>query len=260
MKPKAQTLQQKMGFFDEDLKKPKHDEIMIWINENITKILSTIVTESYTDEILQAFKSECIERITKYEQYFNEIIKSCNQNIEDLINPNRTGRRLNPEEAKKDKKDKENRIKELEGKIDRLRKFEVFKPDFKIPEITRVVKTWELPITTGHNMTVGFIDFVATFNYPVLKLKGIKTYYNESKAKYEFCDIEDNFRVDFEPEERTYFFEIKTSIDSIGELIRQINHYKTYKKGRYFVVCPDDRSKEILKQQNIDFIKCPANF
>ena len=37
-KPKAQTLQQKLGFFDEDLKKPKHDEIMIWLDQNIGSI------------------------------------------------------------------------------------------------------------------------------------------------------------------------------------------------------------------------------
>lgn len=38
MEPKTKTLQQKLGFFDNDLKKPKHDEIMFWLDENILKI------------------------------------------------------------------------------------------------------------------------------------------------------------------------------------------------------------------------------
>jgi len=41
MIPKAQTYQQKLGFFDEDLKKPKHDEIMYWFDKNLENILRT---------------------------------------------------------------------------------------------------------------------------------------------------------------------------------------------------------------------------
>ncbi len=258
MKPKAQTLQQKMGFFDEDLKKPKHDEIMKWLNENISKILTSIIVESYTDEKLQLFKNECIEKIKKFENYFSDNIQNCNAYYENYFNfPDSLERKLTPEKAKEEK---ENRIMALSEKINRLKHFEVFKPDFKIPEITRVAKTWELPITTGHNMTVGFIDFVATFNYPIIKLFGIKTQYNERTNSSEFCDIDEKFGIDFEPQQVTYYFEVKTEINSIGELIRQINHYRTYQKGTYFVVCPDDSSRDILKQQNIGFIKCPNNF
>lgn len=39
--PKAQTLQQRFGFHDKDLMTPKHDEIMIWLDEHITEILSS---------------------------------------------------------------------------------------------------------------------------------------------------------------------------------------------------------------------------
>ena len=45
-KPKANTLQQKMGFFDEDLKMPKHDELMLWLDKNIEHILN----ESFNNE------------------------------------------------------------------------------------------------------------------------------------------------------------------------------------------------------------------
>ena len=37
--PKAKTLQERFGFLDADLKKPKHDEIMKWVDDNIEDIL-----------------------------------------------------------------------------------------------------------------------------------------------------------------------------------------------------------------------------
>jgi hypothetical protein len=52
-------------------------------------------------------------------------------------------------------------------------------------------------------------------------------------------------------------FEIKSSIPSIGELIRQIRMYQTYQKGRYVVVSPDARWERMLDSQRIGFIACP---
>ena len=54
-------------------------------------------------------------------------------------------------------------------------------------------------------------------------------------------------------------FEVKTSIRSIGETIRQINTYRSYSKNTLFcIVSPDDRFREILESQNILFVKAPA--
>jgi hypothetical protein len=38
-KPKAGTLQQKLGFRDADLTTPKHDEMMLWLHENMVTFL-----------------------------------------------------------------------------------------------------------------------------------------------------------------------------------------------------------------------------
>ena len=64
-------------------------------------------------------------------------------------------------------------------------------------------------------------------------------------------------KIKFEPSQVSINFEVKTEIKSIGELMRQINHYKTYLNRDYYIVCPDNSSKEILKGQNIGFIKYP---
>lgn len=39
------TLQQRLGFQDEDLKKPQHDGIVIWCTENMEKILHSVVEQ-----------------------------------------------------------------------------------------------------------------------------------------------------------------------------------------------------------------------
>jgi hypothetical protein len=41
-KPRAQTLQQRFGFQDHDLKTPLHDEIMIWLDKNAPSILEEL--------------------------------------------------------------------------------------------------------------------------------------------------------------------------------------------------------------------------
>jgi hypothetical protein len=52
------------------------------------------------------------------------------------------------------------------------------------------------------------------------------------------------------------YFEVKTAIKSLGELIRQIRMYQEYvSSGIFVVVCPDDRYKEQLQRQGIAFVK-----
>ena len=55
------------------------------------------------------------------------------------------------------------------------------------------------------------------------------------------------------------YFEVKPSIPSLGELIRQIQMYRAYSKTgeKYFVVSPDDRFRKMLESQDIGFVKCP---
>lgn len=81
--------------------------------------------------------------------------------------------------------------------------------------------TWEQPIRSGN--IVGYVDMLAATK-------------NNGKVS----------------------FEVKTSIKSIGETIRQINTYRTYLRDQIFcIVSPDDRFIKILKSQNILFVKAP---
>jgi hypothetical protein len=51
------------------------------------------------------------------------------------------------------------------------------------------------------------------------------------------------------------FFEVKTTIPSLGELIRQIRMYQEYENGIWVVVSPDDTHSSRLEKQGIKFIK-----
>lgn len=55
-------------------------------------------------------------------------------------------------------------------------------------------------------------------------------------------------------------FEVKTSIRSIGETIRQINTYRAHirRETMFCIVSPDDRFRAILESQGILFVKAPA--
>jgi len=56
-------------------------------------------------------------------------------------------------------------------------------------------------------------------------------------------------------DEKKIFFEAKTSIPSVGALIREIQFYKFYERGIYVVVSPDDTESSLLRTQQIEFIK-----
>jgi len=52
-------------------------------------------------------------------------------------------------------------------------------------------------------------------------------------------------------------FEIKTSIPSLGELLRQLSFYRLYvgNNRKIVVVCPDDSDQAIIEEQGYRFLK-----
>ena len=106
----------------------------------------------------------------------------------------------------------------------------------------------------SNKYTVGFIDFAATFNIPTLILDGLEYDISSSDGLKYLTDIKELVKLNFIATQKSIYIEVKTEIKSIGELIRQINHYRTYLKGDYYVLCPNDECRKILEDQNIGFI------
>jgi len=185
-KAKARTIQQRLGFMDNDLKSSKHDEIMLWLDN---------AAKNHFGELIGFHKE------WKFKEFYVT------------------------------QKDKELRGEDKEF---------VFK-DIQLPEKPdlEVVKCiWEYPITTrGDSYIVGFADLRVDYMDTSLS-------YDVDKCRFVICK-----------EKKIAYFEVKSAISSLGELIRQIRMYQTYTSGEWFVVSPDVRFATALENQSIIHIE-----
>lgn len=230
-KPKAQTIQQRFGFMDDDLKKPKHDELMKWLDGCIEeKLLEWIgvSSECTAEEIVEAKQNASINCTARIEALKKELEKE----------------KYYPAYGEKGEIEKAEKISNLEKQIEWASKpVEIPPSPSKKPPVRITKKQWEKPIKSN-DYIVGFVDMVVHFALPKITLS-MKLSENGWKAEWGAVYSAEN-RIDFE---------VKTEIPSLGELIRQINMYKSYGAKNIFVVAPDDTHREILQEQGIGFIK-----
>lgn len=206
---KPNTLQQRFGFNDGDMKTPKHDEIMLWLNDNVRTVLSQL--NSLPTDLLETRIEEC-----------------------------RTDARF----AIKNSRGEDFEWPGL-GDV----------PEPKPPEISVI---WEKPITTRSQFVVGFIDMLVKVEYWELDIAGIdwsglvKTREKLVLSRYNEAPRWQLFR-----NTEKIVFEVKSTIPSLGELIRQVRMYQEFMEATYVVVCPDDRFAAAIASQGIQFVRYP---
>ena len=176
-KVRAQTIQQKLGFADSDLKTPRHDEIMLWLDKHALDVVVATVGNQWTEQDID---------------WLNEELKKHHKPTITLADL----------------------------------------PPRKPLELISV--TWEYPIKSG-TYVVGFIDLVIQYDADSLTLNEYDYSYTPCRSRFIIC------------------VEVKSSIPSAGELIRQIQLYRQYQKGTYVVVSPDARYADVLRSQGIEF-------
>ena len=110
-------------------------------------------------------------------------------------------------------------------------------------------KIWESPIVTSKGFAVGFADMEVPVELP----KQLSSSYPEVYGRE--VDEADLPKWWVEMRRESVIFEAKTSIRSVGELIRQIRLYQEYKKGHYIVVSHEDKFADVLREQGIQFVK-----
>ena len=177
-KQSANTLQERFGFADDDLKKSEHDEILLWLDEHAEEFAKEII--EWTDEWPARLVAQKLKR------------------YQGLGDPP--------------------------------------------PQEVRITKIWEQPVTNvgATKYVIGFLDMVVLVENTELEIvdrKWLALWPNEPQ--------------------RTFGFEAKTKIPSLGELIRQLRLYQQYCRHRLYVVSPDDRFAEQLLAQGFGFIKYP---
>lgn len=285
-KARAQTLQQRFGFQDKELTTPAHDAIMMWLNGHVADVCRGLfpkgnATDWEEDVVLEA--QETARRLmARYRSGLSLYRKELIERKESYLSrfkmaPYDTSARGYAEQTAIS-------IAKIDGLLCDTSQSWVPKvppyPGFLDPELIEQPE-WEHPILSG-KYTVGFVDMkVWTYGYPRLlftNISGAKNVvdvgtiarklpkedevHSIGNSIYTPCmDIAEwgwpSLHADW-AREVNILFEIKPSIPSVGELIRQIQMYKTYESGHYVVVSPDDRWAEILKQQGINLAKCPA--
>ncbi len=259
-KPKAKTLQERFGFVDDDLKRPMHDEIMQWIDRNAEDIINDLFYKDWAEE-RNKFEGIILNRIP-------EVIKDRQVSIASYFAS--IQRTQDPVETEQFKE----RIAGEEAKINHLQSWKGFADPQVKPRLKVTKKEWEYTIKkiseskySSSVSIIGFVDMKIDYEDYRLDLKecfireslddGKSSFWDEKERKNRW-DFSGNFQLSHSKEKHSIFIEAKSEIKSLGELIRQINVYRTYQGGNYFVVAPDDRYIDILNEQGIGFIKYGA--
>lgn len=231
--PRGQTLQQRFGFSDDDLKSPAHDALMIWLVGQLPLLGERWVLPIY-------FRPDDIEKTRdQAARAVKNAIALCSNNITSLNN----------------QKNWSDHISEIDIRIQaeqtRITEYQNWlglgTPPQSSIDLNEI--EWEKPIMSGQYM-IGFVDLVAWYTRPALAIVGID-------GRDNLLDREKLPTWVVYKEKVPVYFEAKTQIGSIGELIRQINMYRQYIKGKFVVVSPDDRCQDILASQHIEFLKAP---
>lgn len=292
MQPRAKTIQERFGFQDKELSTPRHDEIMLWLDENIDSVVLEINGPNWSPQHLNALYSEhevmfqkerparaaevesaqkCVDPILRRMEEHREEIRSAEAILangppeklplskRDYISTQTrdewtqeyagkiAGAKLSLEWRNTELVRAQRLLAEKQALASELRKLDLPEPPSRVkPSV--LWKKWEKPIMS-REYVVGFVDLAVG-----VKVNQIGITYGEKRDRY------------VRPKWQTYsmqmiyLFEVKPSISSLGEVIRQIQMYKAYVDGdgaEFFIVSTDDRFRTQLESQRIGFVKCP---
>jgi len=133
-------------------------------------------------------------------------------------------------------------------------------PDKKTPlhdEIQQWVHKNFPEVLKGIGAKYDGYTYEVTWEYP-LTTRG----YHDAKASIiGYIDLRATRRGQDGKWDNTFYIEVKTTIPSVGELLRQLTFYslntglKDCYKKYMIVVCPDDKHKELIENQGYSFYK-----
>jgi hypothetical protein len=263
-KPQAQTLQQRMGFVDNDLTTPGHDAIMFWLDEHTTstQLAKWRGRDGWIEEEIDR------DNMTRRLQQFITTPQSNlddAQHTKDQLHKDIRAYQAGIDGTKPYKKsmfdaevpvdrlrqwllDKQSALPAAEANVRRsMESLEIAKHKAQMPpllewpgfELTK--KEWEQPVKPGYTY-IGFIDFVAHYRHPSLDIS-----WKGNEPPQWVISWQD----------RQIYFEVKMTIPSLGELFRQLSQYRQElpHKSPIVVVSPDVRFVTKIREQGYGFIR-----
>ena len=108
-----------------------------------------------------------------------------------------------------------------------------------IPKVTYNLKTEHVVLNTYNRFIIGFIDIKFT----------VSSYFRDDLDKLLFINFEKYTKTS--SSEISFLIEVKPEIRSFGEVVRQIETYKTYEKGIYIIVTKKTQFKPYFEQNGI---------
>lgn len=260
---RATTLQQRFGFQDPELTTPKHDAIMLWLDAEMDSIINPwyIDTEplKWADQGAK-LRARALEAMAKAVAESEEKTKAASETLSRFVSESssRSDGKVAPG------------AEFFESRFESARKQrESLKAAMDCPLVPEwpgitVSKTWEQPVMNGKFM-VGFVDMAVLAENPYLCLCNRSNGYPRDPWEFSVAAWERDPMGDGAPLwttrslQRSFLFEVKPSISSLGEVIRQIRMYEAYEENATFlVVCPDSRFQSPLAAQGIGFVQCPS--
>lgn len=282
-KPRAKTLQERMGFMEDDLTTPGHDAIMLWLDANMdTCIQDWLGIDAWTpterhliDELTTHWHSYIRWTRTLIDRARETLLEpDADQEPEDRVQA--AIRYMNSRSIQSEIEEIRARARvaeKAEAEVLISRTAQVLVKDelplslAPFPGIKVTKKVWEQPLTTQREYTIGFIDLVVSWKRPMLSYirpEGlIQTHRSEAGHRWEWNQYaaweewQPTWDISFVKQEVA--FEVKTTIPSLGELLRQLKLYEQHFTGRIFVVAPDARFAEKIREQGFGFIQSPNN-
>lgn len=243
-KTRISSLQEKMGFMDTDLTTPKHDEIMLWLEDNIETVIDQLLIDrKWKEEEIEKARKEADAWVQGQLQKFDfESLKNW-KGLGDLPEKCRWNFTEQPEWEFPVSSGKY-----IVGFLDMALEVEynLFSVDF--PEERECPPPPPPPPTpeeaarmAERNKKISTIlaGGGIRINQPIFNGEGYIPKWDIYRRR------------------RGYLFEVKSAIPSLGELIRQIHLYEQYQQGFYVVVSPDTRYRKAIENQNIEFVEYP---
>jgi hypothetical protein len=236
---------------EKELKTPMHDEIVLWTFNNAEKIITELnLLPVLPDAIGSTDKTQtCLveKSFWDWETKTYNISKQKQTYLEEI--------KYYKEKSKNDNNYNsylENNIKYFNELLESKKLIE---EDYKLFESKRKEKInylfdkkIEFHITNNYNgWNIGFVDLMVHVKPNLIGTK----YFTEQYLKKDFTEGKRIF-FEIKPEEgKRIFFEIKPEVKSIGEVIRQINFYRSYAIGEFVLVTKTEGLKDLFRTQNI---------
>jgi hypothetical protein len=248
LNPKQQTLMQRFGYHDADLTTPAHDHLIFWAKEHIEEILAGFYPPpSWEFTSVQALRAKASERIAARIDVLRKWQAEDEKSAATFAKSEYSSERDRATQYQQKLPLYDQEIARLEALSDL--------PEPPTPKIElRQPPRDECPVGMGdrNNSIVGFLDMVVRCHVPkALVISGGKqSEYDYQRNIKEWTDP--TWAISYD--EKLLGFEIKTSIPSYGELMRQVNTYRRYFGGELVVVSPDGRFADQVRSQGVRFV------